>query len=350
MIKTLLAQVKEYKTASILAPLFTGLEVLMEVLIPFVTASIIDKGIETGNISQVYLYGGLMLVMAFLSLLFGILAGRYAARASSGLACNLRDSIYEKIQTFSFSNIDKYSTAGLVTRMTTDVTNMQNAYQMILRIAVRAPLMLICSMVMCFFISVKLSSIFLVAILILSAALIFIMLRTTKVFQEVFRKYDDLNASVQENVSAIRVVKAFVREDHENSKFQKAAENLYALFVKAESNLALNNPVMMFVVYGCILALSWFGAQFIVAGNLSTGNLTSLFSYVMNVLMSLMMLSMVFVMITMSAASGKRITEVLNEHHRRNRLRKIQSCKPDQPPVRRGRRQRMRRRKRRPLL
>ena len=313
MIKTLLAQVKEYKTASILAPLFTGLEVLMEVLIPFVTASIIDKGIETGNISQVYLYGGLMLVMAFLSLLFGILAGRYAARASSGLACNLRDSIYEKIQTFSFSNIDKYSTAGLVTRMTTDVTNMQNAYQMILRIAVRAPLMLICSMVMCFFISVKLSSIFLVAILILSAALIFIMLRTTKVFQEVFRKYDDLNASVQENVSAIRVVKAFVREDHENSKFQKAAENLYALFVKAESNLALNNPVMMFVVYGCILALSWFGAQFIVAGNLSTGNLTSLFSYVMNVLMSLMMLSMVFVMITMSAASGKRITEVLNE-------------------------------------
>ena len=313
MIKTLLAQVKEYKTASILAPLFTGLEVLMEVLIPFVTASIIDKGIETGNISQVYLYGGLMLVMAFLSLLFGILAGRYAARASSGLACNLRDSIYEKIQTFSFSNIDKYSTAGLVTRMTTDVTNMQNAYQMILRIAVRAPLMLICSMVMCFFISVKLSSIFLVAILILSAALIFIMLRTTKVFQEVFRKYDDLNASVQENVSAIRVVKAFVREDHENSKFQKAAENLYALFVKAESNLALNNPVMMFVVYGCILALSWFGAQFIVAGNLSTGNLTSLFSYVMNVLMSLMMLSMVFVMITMSAASGKRIMEVLNE-------------------------------------
>ena len=313
MIKTLLAQVKEYKTASILAPLFTGLEVLMEVLIPFVTASIIDKGIETGNISQVYLYGSLMLVMAFLSLLFGILAGRYAAKASSGLACNLRDSIYEKIQTFSFSNIDKYSTAGLVTRMTTDVTNMQNAYQMILRIAVRAPLMLICSMVMCFFISVKLSSIFLVAILILSAALIFIMLRTTKVFQEVFRKYDDLNASVQENVSAIRVVKAFVREDHENRKFQKAAENLYALFVKAESNLALNNPVMMFVVYGCILALSWFGAQFIVAGNLSTENLTSLFSYVMNVLMSLMMLSMVFVMITMSAASGKRITEVLNE-------------------------------------
>lgn len=313
MIKTLLAQVKQYKTASVLAPIFTAGEVLMEVLIPFVTASIIDKGIEAGDISQVYLYGGIMLLMAFLSLIFGVLAGRYAAKASSGLACNLRDGIYEKVQTFAFSNIDKYSTAGLVTRMTTDVTNVQNAYQMILRIAVRAPLMLVCSMIMCFFISVKLSTIFLVAIVILAAALIIIMLRTTKVFNEVFRKYDDLNASVQENVSAIRVVKAFVRESHENSKFKKAAEKLYRLFVKAESNLALNNPVMMLVVYGSILAISWFGAQFIVAGNLSTGNLTSLFSYVMSVLMSLMMLSMIFVMITMSAASGRRIAEVLNE-------------------------------------
>lgn len=313
MIKTLLAQVKQYKTASVLAPIFTAGEVLMEVLIPFVTASIIDKGIEAGDISQVYLYGGIMLAMAFLSLIFGVLAGRYAAKASSGLACNLRDGIYEKVQTFAFSNIDKYSTAGLVTRMTTDVTNVQNAYQMILRIAVRAPLMLVCSMMMCFFISVKLSTIFLVAIVILAAALIIIMLRTTKVFNEVFRKYDDLNASVQENVSAIRVVKAFVRESHENSKFKKAAEKLYSLFVKAESNLALNNPVMMLVVYGSILAISWFGAQFIVAGNLSTGNLTSLFSYVMSVLMSLMMLSMIFVMITMSAASGRRIAEVLNE-------------------------------------
>ena len=313
MIKTLLAQVKQYKTASVLAPIFTAGEVLMEVLIPFVTASIIDKGIEAGDISQVYLYGGIMLAMAFLSLIFGVLAGRYAAKASSGLACNLRDGIYEKVQTFAFSNIDKYSTAGLVTRMTTDVTNVQNAYQMILRIAVRAPLMLVCSMIMCFFISVKLSTIFLVAIVILAAALIIIMLRTTKVFNEVFRKYDDLNASVQENVSAIRVVKAFVRESHENSKFKKAAEKLYSLFVKAESNLALNNPVMMLVVYGSILAISWFGAQFIVAGNLSTGNLTSLFSYVMSVLMSLMMLSMIFVMITMSAASGRRIAEVLNE-------------------------------------
>ncbi|HIZ56538.1 MAG TPA: ABC transporter ATP-binding protein/permease [Firmicutes bacterium] len=313
MIKTLLAQVKEYKRASILTPLFTGLEVVTEVLIPFVTASIIDKGIEAGNISQVYQYGGMMLILAFLSLIFGILAGRYAAKASSGFACNLRDSLYAKVQTFSFSNIDKYSTAGLVTRMTTDVTNVQNAYQMILRIAVRAPLMLICSMAMCFFISAKLSVIFLIAILILAVALIFVMLKTTKVFSEVFRKYDDLNASVQENVSAIRVVKAFVREDHENNKFQKAAEKLYSLFVKAEGNLALNNPVMMFVVYGCILAISWFGAQFIVVGDLTTGNLTSLFSYVMSVLMSLMMLSMIFVMITMSAASGRRIAEVLNE-------------------------------------
>lgn len=313
MIKTLLAQIKEYKTAAILAPIFTVFEVLMEVLIPFVTASIIDKGIEAGNIQQVFFYGGIMLVMALLSLVFGVLAGRYAAKASSGLACNLRESIYKKVQTFSFSNIDKFSTAGLVTRMTTDVTNVQNAAQMILRVAVRAPLVMICSMVMCFFISTKLSMIFLVAILVLAAALIFIMLKTTKVFNEVFRKYDDLNASVQENVSAIRVVKAFVREDYENSKFGKAAEKLYSLFVKAESRLALNNPVMMLVIYGCILAISWFGAQFIVAGDLTTGNLTSLFSYVMSVLMSLMMFSMVFVMITMSAASGRRIAEVLNE-------------------------------------
>ena len=313
MIKTLLAQVKEYRTATILAPIFTVFEVLMEVLIPFVTASIIDKGIEAGNIQQVFFYGGIMLVMALLSLVFGGLAGRYAAKASSGLACNLRESIYEKVQTFSFSNIDKFSTAGLVTRMTTDVTNVQNAAQMILRVAVRAPLVMICSMVMCFFISTELSMIFLAAIVILAAALIFIMVKTTKVFSEVFRKYDDLNASVQENVSAIRVVKAFVREEYENSKFGKAAEKLYSLFVKAESRLAFNNPVMMLVVYGCILAISWFGAQFIVAGDLTTGNLTSLFSYVMSVLMSLMMFSMVFVMITMSAASGRRIAEVLNE-------------------------------------
>ena len=313
MIKTLLKQVKQYKKESLLTPLFTALEVLMEVLIPFITASIIDKGIEQGNIGQVYFYGGLMLIMAFLSLLSGVLAGKYAAAASSGFACNLRDGMYENIQRFSFSNIDKYSTAGLVTRMTTDVTNVQNSYQMILRIAVRAPLMLVCSMAMCFLINVRLSLIFLAAIVVLAAALGLIMTRTTKIFDEVFRKYDDLNASVQENVSAIRVVKAFVREEHENNKFTRAAENLYRLFVKAEGLLALNNPVMMLVVYGCIISLSWFGAKFIVVGGLTTGELTSMFSYVMSVLMSLMMLSMIFVMVTMSAAGGRRIAQVLDE-------------------------------------
>ena len=313
MIKTLLKQVKQYKRESLLTPLFTALEVLLEVLIPFITASIIDKGIEQGNIGQVYFYGGLMLIMAFLSLLSGVLAGKYAAAASSGFACNLRDGMYENIQRFSFSNIDKYSTAGLVTRMTTDVTNVQNSCQMILRIAVRAPLMLVCSMAMCFFINGKLSLIFLAAIAVLAAALGLIMTRTTKIFDEVFHKYDDLNASVQENVSAIRVVKAFVREEHENNKFTRAAENLYRLFVKAEGLLALNNPVMMLVVYGCIISLSWFGAKFIVVGGLTTGELTSMFSYVMSVLMSLMMLSMIFVMVTMSAASGRRIAQVLDE-------------------------------------
>lgn len=313
MVGTLLSQLKEYRRASWLSPLFTGLEVLMEILIPFIIAELIDKGIEAGNIHEVYRYGILMLIMAFFSLAFGVLAGRFSAKASSGFACNLRSGMYANIQTFSFANIDKYSTAGLVTRMTTDVTNVQNAYQMILRIAVRSPLMMICSLVMCFIISPQLSCIFFVAILILATALVFIMKRTTKIFTEVFRKYDDLNANVQENVSAIRVVKAFVREERENEKFEQAATRLYRLFVKAEGLLALNNPVMMFVVYGCILALSWFGAHFIVAGDLTTGNLTSLFSYVMSVLMSLMMLSMVFVMITMSAASARRIAEVLEE-------------------------------------
>ena len=279
MLKTLLSQVKEYKTASLLAPLFTALEVVMELFIPFITAAIIDQGIEAGDLGQVYRYGALMIVMAFLSLCFGTLAGRFSAKASAGFACNLRDALYAKVQTFSFSNIDKYSTAGLVTRMTTDVTNMQNAYQMILRIAVRAPLMLVCSMCMCFFISARLSAVFLVALVVLGVSLIFIMTRTIPVFQKVFRKYDDLNASVQENVSAIRVVKAFVREAYEDEKFKKAADGLYRLFVKAESTLALNSPIMMLVVYGSILALSWFGAHYIVAGELTTGNLTSLFSY-----------------------------------------------------------------------
>ena len=313
MIKTLLAQVKEYRNVSLITPVFTALEVVMEVLIPFVTASIIDKGIEAGDIGQIYFYGGIMLVIAFLSLFFGVMAGRTASKASSGFAANLRDGMYENIQKFSFSNIDKFSTAGLVTRMTTDVTNIQMAYQMCMRIAVRAPLMFISSMVMCMFINVKLSMIFLVAILVLAAALFLIMSHATKTFSKVFRKYDDLNASVQENVSGIRVVKAFVREDYEKEKFSKAAENLYRLFVKAEGLLTLNSPVMMLVVYGCMISLSWFGARFIVAGSLTTGELTSMFSYVMSMLMSLMMLSMVFVMITMSAASGQRIAEVLEE-------------------------------------
>ena len=313
MIQILLGQVGEYKKVSLLTPLFTALEVFMEVLIPFATSAIIDQGIQAGDMGKICFYGAIMLVMAFLSLLFGVLAGRFAAEASSGFACNLRESMFENIQTFSFCNIDKFSTAGLVTRMTTDVTNMQNAYQMMMRIAVRAPLTFLCSMAMCLVISARLSLIFLVAILFLGVCLFLIMSKATKLFSQVFHKYDDLNASVQENVSAIRVVKAFVREDYEKNKFAAAAENIYRLFVKAEGRLTLNNPVMMLVVYGCMIALSWFGAHFIVVGDLTTGQLTSMFSYVMSMLMSLMMLSMVFVMITMSSASGRRIAEVLTE-------------------------------------
>lgn len=313
MVKTLLGQVKQYKKDSLLSPLFAALEVVMEVLIPFITAMIIDRGLEAKNISNVYRYGGLMLVLAMFSLLFGVLAGKYAASASAGFAGNLRDGMYENIQTFSFSNIDRYSTAGLVTRMTTDVTNVQNAYQMILRIAVRSPVMLVSSLVMCMIINMKLSLIFVVAIIVLGTVLALIMLRTTKLFDEVFKKYDALNVSVQENVSAIRVVKSYVREEYENQKFEKAAQNLCRLFIKAEGILAFNNPVMMLVVYGCIIGLSWFGAKYIVTGGLTTGELTSMFSYIMSILMSLMMLSMVFVMITMSLASGRRISEVLNE-------------------------------------
>lgn len=313
MVRTLLGQVKQYKKASLLTPLFTALEVVMEVLIPWITALIIDRGIEAGNIKQVYFYGGIMVVMAMASLTFGILAGKYAASASSGLACNLREGMYENIQRFSFSNIDKYSTAGLVTRLTTDVTNVQNAYQMILRMCTRAPLMLISAMVMCFFINTRLSLVFVAAIGILSLALTLIILKTTKIFDQVFKKYDALNESVQENVSAIRVVKAYVREDYENTRFTRAAANLYKLFVKAEGILAFNNPVMMFVIYGCILGISWLGAQMIVVGSLTTGELTAMFSYIMNIMMSLMMLSMIFVMVTMSLASCRRIAEVLEE-------------------------------------
>ena len=313
MIKTILGQVKQYKKETLLTPLFTALEVIMEVLLPFITAKIIDKGIAGGNLQAVYLYGVIMLIMAGFSLTFGVLAGKYAARASSGLACNLRESMYESIQRYSFGNIDKYSTAGLVTRMTTDVTNVQNAFQMIIRIAVRSPFMLISSLVMCFVIQPDLSFVFVVAIIFLAIVLVLIVSTTMKIFDKVFKKYDGLNASVQENVSAIRVVKAYVREEYENEKFKKASDALYKLSVKAESILAFNNPVMMITVYGCIIALSWFGAHFVVDGRMSTGELTSMFSYIMSILMSLMMLSMIFVMVTMSLASCRRITEVLKE-------------------------------------
>lgn len=313
MLKTLSRYVGEYKKDSVLTPVFAALEVIMEVLIPFITAAIIDQGIDQGNMQKVYLYGTIMLVLAFFSLFFGIQAGRFAASASTGFAYNLRDGMYHNIQTFSFSNIDKFSTAGLVTRMTTDVTNLQNAYQMILRIAVRAPMMLICSMVMSFMINVRISLVFLAALVVLGIILFSIMNAAMPLFRSVFDKYDDLNASVQENVSGIRVVKAFVREDYENQKFTAAADNLYRLFVKAESILVFNSPVMMTVIFGCIIALSWFGSHYIVIGSLTKGNLTSLFSYVMGMMMSLMMLSMIFVMITMCSASAKRIAEVLEE-------------------------------------
>lgn len=313
MIKTLAKCMGKYKKESIITTIFTAVEVFLEILIPFITASIIDKGIQAGDMRKVGIYGGIMLIIAFLSLFCGIQAGKYGASASTGFACNLREKMYENIQTFSFSNIDKFSTAGLVTRMTTDVTNVQNAYQMIIRSVVRAPLMMICSITMCVIISPRLSIIFLVALIFLGFVLFFIIYKVTPVFTSGFEKYDELNASVQENISGIRVVKAFVREEHENKKFNKAADNLYKTFVKAESFLAFNNPTMMLVVYGCIVALSWFASHFIVSGSITTGNLTSMFSYVMNMLMALMILSMIFVMVSMSAASARRISEVLNE-------------------------------------
>ena len=313
MIRTFARYIGQYKRDAILTPLCTALEVLMEILIPFVTASIIDEGIQAGDMGKVWLYGGLMLALAFLSLFFGAMAGKLGASASSGFAANLRQEMFENIQRYSFSNIDKFSTASLVTRMTTDVTNTQMAFQMSLRIAVRAPLMLLCSIAMCFVISPRLSLVFLAALVVLGVVLFGVMGLTLPIFQQVFRRYDDLNASVQENVSGIRTVKAFVREKFENEKFKTAAENLYKLYVKAESILAVNNPVMMLVIYGCILTISWFGARFIVGGTMTTGNLTSLFSYVISMLMSLMMLSMIFVMVAMSMASFRRIMEVLRE-------------------------------------
>ena len=311
--KNVIRQLKQYKSNAFRCIGFTALEVIMEILMPFVTAIIIDQGLEVSNLSIVYRYGALMVVMAFLSLCFGAMAGRNAASASAGLGANLREAIYGNIQTFSFSNIDKFSVPGLVTRMTTDITNVQNAFMMLIRVAVRAPLNLVFSFAMCLIISPRLSSMFLIAVVFLILVLGVIMTVTLKIFRQVFKQYDDLNASVQENVTAIRVVKAFVREDYENKKFSKASRMLYDLSVRAEGLLAFNNPAMMVAVYFCIISVSWFGAKFIVAGDMSTGDLTSLFSYIMSLLMSLMMLSMVIVMISMSLASVRRISEVLDE-------------------------------------
>ena len=311
--KKVLQQLKQYKRDALSCVGLTALEVVMEILLPFVTARIIDEGLETGSLPVVYRYGVILVIMAFLSLIFGALAGKFAASASSGLSANLREDIYNTIQTFSFSNIDKFSVPGLVTRMTTDITNVQNAFMMVIRVAVRSPLMLIFSYAMCLIISPRLSAMFLIAVVFLAVVIGSIMAVTLKIFNQVFRKYDDLNASVQENIAAIRVVKAFVREDYENEKFSRASQNLYRLFVKAEGLLAFNNPAMMLAVYFCIISVSWFGAQYIVGGSLSTGDLTSLFSYIMSLLMSLMMLSMVVVMLSMSMASIRRISEVLSE-------------------------------------
>ena len=311
--KTVLRQLKQYKKDAWQCIGLTCPEVVMEILLPFVTARIIDEGLQAANLGAVYRYGILMVVMAFVSLACGAFAGKAAAAASSGLAANLRESIYAQIQTFSFSNIDRFSVPGLVTRMTTDITNVQNAFMMVIRVAVRSPLTLVFSYAMFLYISPRLSAMFFIAVVFLVAVIGAIMVVTLRIFNEVFQKYDDLNASVQENISAIRVVKAFVREKYEDERFSAASRNLYRMFVKAEGLLAFNNPAMMVAVYGCIIAVSWFGAQYIVGGSLSTGDLTSLFSYIMSLLMSLMMLSMVVVMISMSLASIHRISEVLTE-------------------------------------
>ena len=313
MVKKLLSQVKQYKTASLMTPAFMVLEVFMETLIPYLMASMIDKGIEYGDLPYIFKIGAVMLVLAAVGLWAGIMGGKYGAKASTGFGKNLREAMYRNIQSFSFSNIDKFSTAGLVTRLTTDVTNIQNAYQMILRMCVRAPISLICAMAMAFFINAKVASIYLVAVCFLACCMLIIMRFTMKYFTQVFEKYDELNASVQENVTAQRVVKAFVREDYEIDKFHKASGNIYKMFVKAEGIMTFVAPLMQFTVYTCILLISWVGAKMIVGSTLTTGELTSLLSYCMNILMSLMMLSLVFVMISMSFASGKRICEVLDE-------------------------------------
>ncbi len=313
MLKVLGAQVKEFKKASILTPIFMILEVIMETVIPLLMASIIDDGVEAGNMQHIYTVGAWMVAAAAVGLFAGMMGGKFGARASTGFARNLREAMFVNIQNYSFSNIDKFSTAGLVTRLTTDVTNLQNAYQMLLRMCMRAPASMICAMIMAFAINARLASIYLIAVIILGICLFLIMNNATKYFQQAFPKYDELNASVQENVSAIRVVKAYVREDYETDKFHKASQNIYKIFVKAEKNLSFNAPLMQFTVYGCILLISWLGAKMIVGTSMTTGELMSLLAYCMNILMSLMMLSMVFVMVTMSIASARRVAEVLNE-------------------------------------
>ena len=314
MIKKLVSHLGEYKAASIKTPLFAALEAIMDVLLPTIMAFIIDQGIEKGDMNAIIRYGLLTFLVAAIALVLGVLAGKYAAEASTGFAGNLRDAMYENIQHYSFSNIDKFSTAGLFTRMTTDVTNVQNAFQMILRMCVRAPVHLVFAMFMAVVIGGPLSLVFVVAVVFLVVVLAAIMIPTFRIFDRVFKNYDNLNASVQENVSAIRVVKSFVREGFENEKYTAACESLYKQFVNAESRLSFNNPAMLVAVYGCNIALSWFGAKYVLHGAITTGQLNALFGYVMNILMALMMLSMAFVMIAMSAASAKRIVEVLDEH------------------------------------
>ncbi|MCI6998193.1 MAG: ABC transporter ATP-binding protein/permease [Eubacterium sp.] len=313
MLKTLGAQVKEFKKDSIMTPIFMIFEVIMEMIIPLLMASIIDDGVEKGDIRHICIVGGFMVLAALAGLYAGIMGGKCGANASAGFARNLRKAMFENIQTFSFSNIDKFSTAGLITRLTTDVSNLQNAYQMILRMFTRAPSSLVCAMVMAFSINARLSSIYLVAVILLGACLFFLITKVNRYFRQVFKKYDELNASVQENISGIRVVKAYVREDYENKKFTKASQNVYKMFISAEKIITLNAPLMQFTVYSCILGISWLGAKMIVVDELTTGELMSLLAYCMNILMSLMMLSMIFVMVTMSMASAERISEVLNE-------------------------------------
>ena len=314
MIKKLVSHLGEYKRAAVLTPLFAALEAVMDVLLPTIMAFIIDQGIEKGDMNAILKYGLLTFLVAVVALALGVLAGKYAAEASTGFAGNLRDAMYENIQHYSFSNIDKFSTAGLVTRMTTDVTNVQNAFQMILRMCVRAPVHLVFAMFMAVVIGGPLSLVFVVAVVFLVVVLAAIMIPTFRIFDRVFKNYDNLNASVQENVSAIRVVKSFVREGFENEKYTAACESLYKQFVNAESRLSFNTPAMLVAVYGCNIALSWFGAKYVLHGAITTGQLNALFGYIMNILMALMMLSMAFVMIAMSAASAKRIVEVLDEH------------------------------------